>query len=392
MEQRAIPHRVAVTRLKIADFRNYAHLDVAFGGTGVVFHGDNGAGKTNLLEALSLLSPGRGLRRSTYSDMARAGATSGFAIHARIEGPLGTSEIGTAAADGEQGEGARRIRIDGVNARSADDLLEWVRLIWLTPAMDGLFIGSAGDRRRFLDRLVLTIDPAHGRRALDYEKAMRGRNRLLTETRPDGRWLDAIEHELAEYGVALAAARIETLQLLSALTAAVPEESPFPRASLTLSGWPEDEVTARPSVEVEEAFRRKLVEGRARDAAAGRTLEGPHRSDLIVHHAAKAMPAALCSTGEQKALLIGIVLAHARLVANIAGFAPILLLDEIGAHLDERRRSALFTIIDDLNAQAFMTGTDATLFSALGGRAQFFRIAEGTITLQIPPDSGSSRP
>lgn len=383
---------MAVTRLKIVDFRNYARLDIAFGEIGVVFHGDNGAGKTNLLEALSLLSPGRGLRRATYGDMVRAGAASGFAIHARIEGPLGTSEIGTAAADSEPSEGARRVRIDGANARSADDLLEWVRMIWLTPAMDGLFIGAAGDRRRFLDRLVLTIDPAHGRRALDYEKAMRGRNRLLTEVRPDTRWLDAIEHELAECGVALAAARTETLQLLSALTAAVPEESPFPRASLALSGWPDDEVMARPAVEVEELFRRQLFEGRARDSAAGRTLEGPHRSDLIVHHTAKAMPAALCSTGEQKALLIGIILAHARLVATIAGFAPILLLDEIGAHLDERRRSALFAIIDDLNAQAFMTGTDAALFSTLGGRAQFFRIAEGTATLQIPPDSGSSRP
>lgn len=350
-----------------------------FGASGVVLHGDNGAGKTNLLEALSLLSPGRGLRRATYGDMVRAGGHEGFAVHARLDGPSGETEIGTAAGRAEGAEGARRVRIDGANARSADELLDYLRLVWLTPAMDGLFTGPAGDRRRFLDRLVLTIDPAHGRRALDYEKAMRGRNRLLTDDRPDARWLDAIEHELAESGVAIAAARAEAMQLLAAMTAAVPEESPFPRAATALAGWPEDEIATRPALDIEEEFRRRLRDGRGRDSAAGRTLDGPHRSDLIVRHAPKDMPAELCSTGEQKALLIGIVLAHARLVANVAGFAPILLLDEIGAHLDERRRAALFAIIDDLNAQAFMTGTDATLFSALGNKAQFLHVSGGSV-------------
>lgn len=372
--------RVAVTRLKLAAFRNYAVLDLSLGDSSVVLTGENGAGKTNLLEALSLLTPGRGLRRAAYADMTRAGAPDGFAIHARLEGPLGETEIGTAAGgDGETGEGARRVRIDGVNAKSAESLLEWLRLVWLTPAMDGLFTGPAGDRRRFLDRLVLTIDPHHGRRALDYEKAMRGRNRLLAEDRLDAHWLDAIEREMAETGVALAAARAQTMQLLAALCDTIPADGPFPRAGMALAGWPEEVVAAGPALEIEEEFRRRLSDGRNRDRAAGRTLDGPQRTDLVVRHTPKQMPAELCSTGEQKALLVGIVLAHARLVSSIAGFAPILLLDEIGAHLDSHRRAALFEIVEGLNAQAFMTGTDAALFSALNGRAQFFHVADGTI-------------
>lgn len=375
------PPRVSVTRLKLNDFRNYRGLDLHFGPASVVLAGENGAGKTNLLEALSLLAPGRGLRRAAYGEVARAGSSAGFAVHGWLAGPYGETEIGTAAGgEGEAGEGARRVRIDGTNARSADALLEWVRMIWLTPAMDGLFTGPAGDRRRFLDRLVLTIDPDHGRRALDYERAMRGRNRLLAEERADAAWLDAIEREMAESGVAIAAARVEALHLLSALTGMADAGSPFPRAFLALSGWPEDATPGRPAGDVEEEFRLRLRDGRNRDRAAGRTLDGPHRTDVLVRHGPKDMAAEFCSTGEQKALLIGIVLAHARLVGSVAGFAPILLLDEIGAHLDAQRRSALFDIVEELNVQAFMTGTEDSLFSSLAGRARFFHVANATVS------------
>ncbi|MBK8455721.1 MAG: DNA replication/repair protein RecF [Phyllobacteriaceae bacterium] len=372
---------MSVTRLKLNDFRNYRGLDLHFGPASVVLAGENGAGKTNLLEALSLLAPGRGLRRAAYGEVARAGSSAGFAVHGWLAGPYGETEIGTAAGGGgEAGEGARRVRIDGTNARSADALLEWVRVIWLTPALDGLFTGPAGDRRRFLDRLVLTIDPDHGRRALDYERAMRGRNRLLAEERADAAWLDAIEREMAESGVAIAAARVEALHLLSALTDMADADSPFPRALLALSGWPEDATPGRPAGDVEEEFRLRLRDGRNRDRAAGRTLDGPHRTDVLVRHGPKDMAAEFCSTGEQKALLIGIVLAHARLVGSVAGFAPILLLDEIGAHLDGQRRSALFDIVEELNVQAFTTGTEDSLFSSLAGRARFFHVANATVS------------
>lgn len=377
------PPRVAVTRLQLTDFRSYARLDLALEPAPVVLTGDNGAGKTNILEALSLLSPGRGMRRATYGEMTRTGAANGFAIHVRLDGPMGISEIGTGAGGGEDGETARRVRIDGATARSAEALADYVRTIWIAPSMDGLFGGPAGERRRFLDRLVLTVDPNHGKRALDYEKAMRGRNRLLGDDRPDPHWLDAIEREMAEAGVAIAAARTETLHLLADMTAKVPAESPFPQARLALAGWPEEDAAIRPATDIEEDFRERLRTGRARDRAAGRTLDGPHRSDLLVRHGPKDMPADLCSTGEQKALLTGLVLAHARLVAATAGFSPILLLDEIGAHLDADRRAALFAILEELNVQAFMTGTDAALFSALSGRARFLAVSGGHVHRQL---------
>ena len=246
-------------------------------------------------------------------------------------------------------------------------MLEWLRVVWLTPAMDGLFPGPAADRRRFLDRLVLAIDPGHGQRALDYEKAMRGRNRLLTEGSRDGAWFDAIETQMAETGVAIAAARAELVRLLAAMIDRLPSAGPFPQADISLFGELEGDVGASPAVDVEERFRRALADGRERDRAAGRTLEGPHRSDLLVRHRPKAMPAELCSTGEQKALLVGIVLSHARLTGEMSGMTPILLLDEIAAHLDSGRRAALFSILEELNCQAFMTGTDAALFSSLKG-------------------------
>lgn len=373
-----MPAQTHISKLTLTNFRNYATLAVDLAPGAVVFSGDNGAGKTNLLEAISLLTPGRGLRRAPYADVAREGGDGGFAVHARLDGPDGQIEIGTGISIGE-GDGGRRVRINGAPARSADDMLEWLRVVWLTPAMDALFTGPAADRRRFLDRLVLAIDPGHGQRALDYEKAMRGRNRLLTEGSRDDRWFEAIETQMAETGVAIAAARAELVRLLAAMIDRLPDTGPFPQADISLAGDLEIELSNAPAVDVEERFRRALAGGRDRDRASGRTLEGPHRSDLLVRHRPKAMPAELCSTGEQKALLVGIVVSHARLTGEMSGMTPILLLDEIAAHLDGGRRAALFSILEDLNCQAFMTGTDAALFSSLKGRAQFLTVDHGKV-------------
>jgi DNA replication and repair protein RecF len=378
-----LPEQTHISKLTLTNFRNYAALSIDLAPGAVIFSGDNGAGKTNLLEAISLLTPGRGLRRAPYGDVAREGGDGGFALHARLDGPLGEVEIGTGISGDAAGEGGRRVRINGATARSAEDMLEWLRVVWLTPAMDGLFTGPAGDRRRFLDRLVLAIDPGHGQRALDYEKAMRGRNRLLAEGSRDGAWFDAIEMQMAETGVAIAAARAELVRLLAAMINRLPDAGPFPQADISLSGELESEVSAAPAVDVEERFRRALAGGRDRDRAAGRTLDGPHRSDLVVRHRPKAMPAELCSTGEQKALLVGIILSHARLTGEMSGMTPILLLDEIAAHLDSGRRAALFSILEELNCQAFMTGTDAALFSSLTGRAQFLTVDHGTVAPTI---------
>lgn len=368
-----------ISRLTLTDFRNYAELAVGFRPGAVVFTGENGAGKTNLLEAISFLTPGRGLRRAPYPDVAREGGRGGFAVHATVEGPDGEAEIGTGTLFDGAGEGGRRVRINGTTVRSAEEMLDWLRVVWLTPSMDALFTGPAADRRRFLDRLVLTIDPAHGQRALDYEKAMRGRNRLLAEDRRDRVWFEAIETQMAETGVAIAAARAEMTRLLTAMIGKLPETGPFPQADLALSGTLEENIGAQAAVDMEERFRQMLADGRDRDRAAGRTLEGPHRSDLIVRHRPKAMPAELCSTGEQKALLVGIIVSHARLTGEMAGSAPILLLDEIAAHLDAGRRAALFSILEELNCQAFMTGTEPELFSSLKGKAQFITVDHGSV-------------
>ena len=370
---------VHISKLTLADFRNYAALALELKPGPVVFTGENGAGKTNLLEAISFLTPGRGLRRAPYSDVAREGSAGGFAVHAKLDGPEGTAEIGTGTSGPDAGDGGRRVRINGANARSAEDMLEWLRVVWLTPAMDALFTGPAGERRRFLDRLVLAIDARHGQRALDYEKAMRGRNRLLGEDSRDRSWFEAIESQMAETGVAIAAARVELVRLLAAMVEKLPDSGPFPQADISLAGTLEARIGLEPAVDTEEGFRKALAQGRDRDRAAGRTLEGPHRSDLIVRHRPKAMPAELCSTGEQKALLVGIVLSHARLCGEMSGQVPILLLDEIAAHLDTGRRAALFSILEELNCQVFMTGTEPALFSSLKGKAQFLTVDHGHV-------------
>ncbi len=373
-----MPHKVSINRLKLADFRNYASAALAFDGRHVVLTGDNGAGKTNLMEAVSLLSPGRGLRRAPYGDVTRVGAAGGFAIFAELDGMAGEVEIGTGVETADEAA-VRRLRINGTAAKTADELTDHLRVLWLTPAMDGLFTGGSSDRRRFLDRLVLSLDPAHGRRASDFERAMRSRNRLLAEGRFDPAWLSGIEAQMASLGIAMALARAEMLGLLARLIDESREATPFPTATLELSGFL-DGTLDRPAVDLEDDYAALLREGRYRDAAAGRTLEGPHRADLLVRHRDKGMEAERCSTGEQKALLVGLVLAHARLVGNLTGHAPVLLLDEIAAHLDEGRRAALFDLIDALGGQAFMTGTDQSMFSALGARAQFFTVAHGGVS------------
>lgn len=375
------PDPVAVSRLKLSNFRNYASADIALEPGLVVLAGENGAGKTNLLEAVSLLTPGRGLRRATYVDMQGKTGPGGFAIHAIVENPDGETEIGTGTSGSASGEGenGRRVRINGANV-TADEMMERLRVAWLTPAMDALFTGPAGDRRRYLDRLVLAIDPAHGRRALDYEKAMRGRNRLISEDSRDVRWLEAIEAQMAETGVAIAAARVELLQLMRAMIEKQPEGGPFPKSDIALEGDLERMVGARPAVDIEEYFIERLASERPRDRAAGRTLSGPHRSDLLVRHRPKDMAAEFCSTGEQKALLVGMTLAHARLTAEVSGMTPILLLDEIAAHLDEGRRAALFSILKETGGQTLMTGTDAALFASIAHEAQFLTVANGTVS------------
>ncbi len=370
----------SIDKFQLTQFRNYAHLAVRFKPGAVVFFGANGAGKTNLLEAISFLSPGRGLRRASYGDIPRAGSADGFSIFAEICGPEGEAAIGTGTSTSEtEGESGRRVRINGAPAKNADDLLEWLRVIWLTPAMDTLFTGPAADRRRFVDRLVLAIDPQHGRRTLDYEKAMRSRNRLLAENSRDQAWLDAIEMQMAETGTAIGVARMELVRLLTGLIETQTDAAPFPRADITLSGFVEDQVASSAAVDIEERFRLALRDNRYRDAASGRTLDGPHRSDFLVRYREKDMPAALCSTGEQKTLLIGLILSHARLTSAITGLIPILLLDEIAAHLDENRRAALFGILDEIGCQTFMTGTERALFSSLETRAQFLQVEAGHV-------------
>ncbi|MBZ7923879.1 DNA replication/repair protein RecF [Ensifer adhaerens] len=373
-----MPHKVFLNRLKLTEFRNYSALSLELDQRHVVLTGENGAGKTNLMEAVSFLSPGRGLRRAAYADVTRVGASDGFSVFADVEGMEGPVEIGTGTAGATEGQ-SRRLRLNGTPASAVDELTDHLRVLWLTPSMDGLFTGPSADRRRFLDRLVLSLDPEHGRRASEFDRAMRSRNRLLSEFRPDPAWLTAIEREMGGLGVSMALARQEMLGLLTALVERNVDDTVFPSAHLALSGFLDGE-GHRPAYDLEEQYLAMLRDGRSRDAAAGRTLDGPHRSDLLVRHRDKDMEAARCSTGEQKALLVGLVLAHARLVGDMTGHAPILLLDEIAAHLDVNRRAALFDLVDGLGGQAFMTGTDQAMFEAVGERGRFLTVSHGSVT------------
>lgn len=368
--------RIAIHALRLTNFRNHAALDVASEGKSVALVGPNGAGKTNVLEAVSMLAPGRGLRRAQHGEMARRGGDGSWAVAARVHGLHGEAMLGTGIDPG--GEGGRRARIDGENVSGAGVFSDHLRLVWLTPSMDGLFNGPAGDRRRFLDRLVLAVDPEHGTRVSGFERALRSRNRLLEDPRSDPRWLDAVEHEAAELGMAVAAARLDTVSRLAATIDETHDPaSPFPGARISLSGETEALIAAGSALDAEDAYRARLRDLRPRDRAAGRTTEGPHTSDLLVLHAAKDMPAAQSSTGEQKALLVGLVLAHARLVAHLQGATPILLLDEVAAHLDPGRRAALYDALEKLGAQAWLTGADPAAFTALGERAALVALGSG---------------
>ncbi|MEA3080547.1 MAG: replication and repair protein RecF [Sphingomonadales bacterium] len=339
-----------VSRLTLTDFRSYASATVEPGPGFVLLYGENGTGKTNLLEAVSMLTPGRGLRGAALPDMARRGGSGGWAAAAK----LGEVDIGT----GTQAEAPerRQVRINGAPA-SVNSLSEWLSVLWLTPAMDRLFTGSAGERRRFLDRLVLALEPAHAHHASRYEAAMRSRTKLLAAESWDDAWLASLELAMADHGTELAAARARSVAALDVRLAAVPDDE-FARAAIKLEGWIDGDLAAA------------LKSNRARDAAAGRATEGPHRQDLAVLHRAKQMAADQSSTGEQKALLLGLVLAHSELVAERRGEPPVLLLDEVAAHLDPKRRAALFARLEG-RGQVWMTATEAGLFGGIGAASRF---------------------
>lgn len=370
-----------VSRLLLARFRSYAEASLEAGPEPVVLTGPNGAGKTNILEALSLLSPGRGLRSATYREMEREGDLPGWAVAARLTGRTGQSDVGTGTtADARD---RRQFRIDGSPATSAD-LLATVNVLWLTPSMDRLFVEGATSRRKFFDRMVLALYPEHAGHVARYEAAMRERGRLLAEERgADPVWLSALERKMAEHGVAVAAARRDALGALQRLIdlkdlgGGAGAASPFPNAILALEGEVEARLTTEKALDVEDWMVETLSQRRGPDRMAGRAGFGVHRTDLVVTHAPKSMLASRCSTGEQKALLIGLVLAQTRLVAELTGYWPLLLLDEIAAHLDGRRRDALFDILMSMGVQAWMTGTDADVFVGLKGHAQLWTIDAG---------------
>jgi DNA replication and repair protein RecF len=349
---------VPVSRLTLTDFRSYGSATLEPRGGFVLLFGDNGAGKTNLLEAVSMLAPGRGLRGAPLSEMARRGGNGAWAVAASLDGTdLGTGTLATAPE-------RRQVRINGA-ATSVNSLSEWLSILWLTPAMDRLFAGSTGERRRFLDRLVLALEPGHAHHSTRYDAAMRARNKLLAQERWDDSWVASLEAAMAEHGAAIAEARARTVAALDERLAHAPEDE-FARASVSVEGWSAADLAGA------------LRTNRGRDAAAGRATEGPHRQDFVVLHRAKQMPAALSSTGEQKALLLGIILAHAELVADRRGAPPILLLDEVAAHLDPKRRAALFARLEG-RGQVWMTATEAALFDGIGAASRF-HVQGGSVT------------
>jgi DNA replication and repair protein RecF len=369
-----------VARLILQDFRTYPTLDLSVSRPLVALVGENGAGKTNLLEALSLFTPGRGLRRAELSEMARIGGPGSFAASVALDTPYGEHRLGTGLEPAPDGRAGRVCRIDGAAVSSSSAFAEHLRVVWLTPDLDALFRGPAGDRRRFLDRLVLAVDAAHGARVSALERSLRSRNRVLEEDPDDALWLDAIEREAAELAIAVSAARRETVERLHGLIRATRDDrSPFPFADLSIEGEIDALVASLPAVDAEDRYRAVLRENRARDRAAGRTLVGPQASDLLVRHGPKDIPAALASTGEQKALLVGLVLAHARLVAAMSGISPLVLLDEVAAHLDPRRRTGLFEVLRALDGPVWMTGADPALFAELEGSADLMQVEPGRV-------------
>ena len=376
--------RLAVTRLILTNFRSYLSTSLEASGRPVVLAGPNGAGKTNILDALSLLSPGRGLRGATLGEHTRRGPSAPSEALWAVAGTVSRSgnayEIGTGLTLGPNGGERRRVHLNGAPSNNAADLADVVQMAWLTPAMDRLFIEGTSGRRKFLDRLVFGFTPEHARNAARYEIAMRERARLLKYGPRDPAWLDGLEAEMTEAGIAVATARAEGIERLNKALGARGEAGAFPSAHLTLVG--EADTLIAESVDIAPEYRNRFARARIRDAEAGRTTFGPHRSDLAVRHVQKRTDAAECSTGEQKALLIAIVLAHAWESSHMRdGRAPILLLDEVAAHLDSKRRAALFEEILALGAQAWMTGTDIEMFAPLKTKADLFAVAESTPAL-----------
>jgi len=374
-----------IRRLSLTHFRNYRTASLVTRSDVVVLVGPNGAGKTNCIEAISFLSPGRGLRRATLEDVADNEGDGSWAVSAEVEGALGLATLGTGidAPIGEASTTSRRCRIDRESVSSAAAFGDHLRMVWLTPSMDGLFLGPASERRRFFDRLVLAIDSEHSARVSALDRSLRSRNRLLEVRNYDDHWCDAIERETAELAVAVAAMRGQTAIKLAAMLRARGETSAFPSAEIMLDGWMENALMSESATAVEDRYREILRESRARDAIAGRTLDGPHLTDLQVIYAPKDMPARDASTGEQKALLIGLVLAHASLVAEMTAITPLLLLDEVVAHLDPGRRVALFDELSKLGAQVFMTGADPAAFADVGASGEIFAVESGRITPRI---------
>lgn len=385
---RSAPARASFRRLQLTDFRSYERLDVAFDGRPAYFIGANGAGKTNLLEALSLFGPGRGLRGARLDDLAREGGAGRWAAAAEFDagdGDLqdtdGFRRLGVGCERKVDGGASRMCRLDGAPARGPIAFADLLRFSWLTPAQDGLFTAAAGDRRKFLDRIAQTRDASHARAANDFEATARQRQTLLDERRFDDAWLTALETSMAEAAVAVAAARREAAASLAAYDASGFAGGAFPAAEIALEGDLETALDGAPAADVEDQYISELKTRRRLDAEAGRATMGPHRSDMVVRHREKGTLARLCSTGEQKALLIGLVLANACALARASGAAPLILLfDEIAAHLDPDRRAALFNVLGGVGFQCFMTGTDDHLFEAWGERAQGFRVAAGTVS------------
>jgi DNA replication and repair protein RecF len=372
-----------VRRLTLSNFRNYHAATLQAGATSIVLYGPNGAGKTNLIEAISFLAPGRGLRRASLDEVAFREGDGSWAAAAEVEGALGLVTLGTGIERPaeESATLARICRIDREPVGSAAAFADHLRVVWLVPAMDSLFVGAPSERRRFLDRLAAAVDAEHAGRVNALERALRSRNRLLEDIRPDPHWLDAVEHETAELAVAVAGLRAETVRRLETVLVSR-ADSAFPQAAIALDGWMEQLLSSHPALEVEERYRAVLRENRARDAAAGRTLDGPHLTDLSVTYVRKEIAAAEASTGEQKALLIGLVLAHARLIAEMTAFAPILLLDEVVAHLDPARRSALHVELAALGAQVWMTGADSALFAEIADDTVLVEVRAGRLELR----------
>lgn len=371
---------VFITKLSLTNFRCYESARIEGVPSGlIVLYGANGAGKTNVLEAISLLTPGRGLRNAALEEMQRRESPQPFAVAAQVETAGGEVALGT-GLDPENNK--RAVRINGVNAKSQMALADYLSALWLTPQMDRLFIDGASGRRRFFDKLVFTFDPAHAGRVTRYENAMSQRSKLLREGKGDDYWLKALETQMAETGIAIAAARLDFIQRLQAGIDAgdTAEDLFFPRAKIALSGTVEELLQSTPAVEVENMLLYQLSQSRGRDAETGGAASGPHKTDLVVRFAAKDMPADQCSTGEQKALLIGLVLSHARLIKSEKGDVPLLLLDEIAAHLDEKRRAALFDRLMHLGGQVWMTGTDESLFCAIEKTAAFYAVQNAEIT------------